>query len=317
MRTTVFIVSRALLPAVVAATRRFIEPVSSRFLATVGTTEAEFRRVAPRIEELLGSEEEALTAADMRRRLGVDHSLSGVVNLLCDQGRLHRDRPVGTWKSRTFTYRRFGDVFPDIDIAGADEEEARRRLVDCYVAAYGPVDEADVAWWSGIGLRDVRDALWPLGGDLVEVEVEGRPAAHVVHRRDLPALAGEVPPHLPPPLSLLPELDPYLMGLRDRKARMAPGTTDYLIDRAGNVTPTIVVDGLVAGVWDVTEDPEPTVRYLLFGEPGAKLSARIRNEAARTGEFWFGEPVPAQQVAKMVPLSQRTAGGFMAPLSRQ
>ncbi len=186
--------------------------------------------------------------------------------------------------------------------------------MECYVAAYGPVSEADVAWWSGIGLRDVRRALRSLDDDAVEVEMEGRPDTHLVHRRDLPAFAGGVPLRDPPPVSLLPELDPYLMGFQDREARLQPRTRDYLIDRAGNIAPTIVVDGLVVGVWDVIEQPQPALRYHLFGKPGSEVTARIRSEAATVAEFWFGAPVAVEQVATMVPLTRRTAGGFMAPL---
>lgn len=311
MRGTVFIVSRALLPVVTAATRRIVEPLSTRYLAHIGVTETEYLALAARIEEVLQTAEGALTTSDLQQRIGAARSLSRVVNLMCDQGRLLRDRPVGSWKSRTFAYRRFDDVFPGLPPVA--EQAAVRHLVERYIRAYGPVAFDDLAWWSGVGRRTLRDAVDGLGDVIVPVDVEGGGSGWLAHADDL---AGRAPRSgvTAPSVRLLPELDPFLMGRRDRRVFLEEAFVDYVTDRAGNVTSTVVGDGRVTGVWDIAEAPGPAVRLHLFDERRSPLR-EVRNQAARLGQFWFGTPVPVLEVATMTPLTRRTAGGFLSPLA--
>ena len=147
------------LPTVMSATRRLVEAFSTRYLSAGGVPEREFQRIARRIEQLLGSTDEALTTAALRERLGAGQSLSRVVNLMCDQGRLIRDKPVGSWKSRNFTYRRFADDFPDIPAVA--ESDAVRCLVESYVrpalsAPRWPRTEPHPLLWCGCPRH-----LWP------------------------------------------------------------------------------------------------------------------------------------------------------------
>jgi uncharacterized protein YcaQ len=311
MRATVFIVSRALLPVVTAATRRNVEPLSSRYMASVGVSRTDYLALAARIEQVLQSTEGALSAAELRRRAGADQSLSQVVNLMCDQGRLVRDRPVGTWKSRTFTYRRFQDVFPDVPTVA--EDDAVRQLAERYIRAYGPVTLDDLAWWSGLGRRQLRDAVGELGEVIVPVEIEGGGSGWLLHADDL-AVDASPSDATAPSVRLLPELDPFLMGRHDRSSFLDDALVDYVTDRAGNVTSTVVVDGRVVGVWDVTESPTPAVRLHLFDDAQPALP-EARQQAARVGEFWFAGRVPVREVAMMTPLTRRTAGGFLSPLA--
>jgi hypothetical protein len=310
MRGTVFIVSRALLPVVMAATRRIIEPLSKRYLAIVGVSETDYLALAARIEDVLRSAGAPLSATALRQRTDADHSLSRVVNLMCDQGRLLRDQPVGSWRSRTFTYRRFHDVFPDVPPVAT--EEAVRQLAERYIRAYGPVTLDDLVWWSGLRRRELGDAVGELGDAIVSVEVDGT-SGWLAHADDLAARSPGSDASAPS-VRLLPELDPYLMGRHDRRAIIDSALVDYVTDRAGNVTSTVVIDGRVAGVWDVTASPTPAVRLHLF-DGTRTFIAEARDQAAHVGEFWFGRYVQVREVATMTPLTRRTAGGFLSPLA--
>jgi hypothetical protein len=313
MRRTVFIVSRALLPMVLAATRRLTEPLSTRYLTIVGVSETDYLGLAARIDDILQSAGEALSATALRHRMGADHSLSPVINLMCDQGRLLRDLPIGSWKSRTFTYRRFDDVFPDI--APVARKDAVRELAERYIRAYGPVTLDDLVWWSGLRRRELREAVADLGSAIVEVEVEVDDGASgwLAHADDV-AARGPGSDESAPSVRLLPELDPYLMGRHARHAIIDSALVDYVTDRAGNVTSTVVVDGRVAGVWDVATSPGPAVRLHLF--PRARpFLAEAREQAARVGQYWFGGQVPVHEIGAMTPLTMRTAGGVLSPLA--
>lgn len=106
---------------------------------------------------------------------------------------------------------------------------------------------------------------------------------------------------------LLPVLDPYLMGYRDRDRFLDPSLRPLVYDRGGNATATVLVDGRVEGVWDLTETPRAAVRVLLF-DPAQPLRSAVLDRCAAVGEFWFGGPVPVLEHTAMAALAEgRTA----------
>jgi len=113
-------------------------------------------------------------------------------------------------------------------------------------------------------------------------------------------------------VTLLPELDPYTMGYRARDRYLDPETKDLVFDRGGNATSVVLIDGRVAGVWDLTEHPVPTARVLLFDARNSLRNA-IVERAAAIGEFWFDEPVAVVEYASMIPLTERS-GVMRKPL---
>ncbi|HEU4542149.1 MAG TPA: winged helix DNA-binding domain-containing protein [Jiangellaceae bacterium] len=312
MRGTVFIVSRSMLPIVMAATRRIVEPLSTRFLASVGVTENEYLALAARIEAVLDSSDHALTAGQLRQHMRADQSLSRVVNLMCDQGRLVRDRPVGSWKSRTFTYRRFHDAVPNI--VPIAEDEAVRQIASLYIRSYGPVTLSDLAWWSGLGLRPMQQVVEELG-DVVQIDIDGNGSVWLAHTDDLATIISPDIEPTAPVVRLLPELDPFLMGRYDRHLFFDQAFVDYITDRAGNVTSTVMIDGRVVGVWDVAETPTPAVGVHLF-DPEQPGYAQVHEQAARVAQFWFNREVPIVEVSTMPSLKSRSAGGFLSPLAK-
>ena len=134
------------------------------------------------------------------------------------------------------------------DWRSIDPEEALVEMARRYVHTYGPANQRDFAYWWG-NWSGVGAAAWSeLGDRLVAVEVEGW-RAHML-RDDLDRLASLKPGRLR--VQLLPNFDPYLMGHVRR---------DHLFDRihgpkvsrtAGWISPVILVDGRVEGVWAYT-----------------------------------------------------------------
>jgi hypothetical protein len=191
------------------------------------------------------------------------------------------------------------------------EEEAIRLLVRRYLAAYGPATLGDAAWWTGLGVGPVRRAVRQLGEDVVEVAVAGLTGQLLMTRDDLAVLQTRSPID-GPYVALLPELDPFTMGYKERDRYLEPQHRDLVFDRGGNATSTILVDGVVVGVWDVSDRPEPTVRVLLF-DPGQRQRDAILERAGAAGAFWFGGPVPVAEYLEMIPLIKRT-GVMRKPL---
>jgi hypothetical protein len=138
-----------------------------------------------------------------------------------------------------------------IQTAGADltaADEALGRLIERYLSAFpGSSREMIARWWGGGRMAGVTRALKALPTPLVEIDVEG--TRGLVREEDLDVLAGASPEH---PLRLLPGFDPFTNELPRRvDSVLGDGHHDLVHRTAGWVTPIVVIDGRVAGTWEI------------------------------------------------------------------
>jgi hypothetical protein len=104
------------------------------------------------------------------------------------------------------------------------------------------------------------------------------------------------------------------MGYKDRERYIELKNYEYVFDRSGNVTSTILLDGRIIGVWDVAEKPKPILKVLFFSKIDKDTLDKAYKEAYRIGEFIMEKKIQIKECKQMTPLTKRTAGGFMTPL---
>ena len=125
----------------------------------------------------------------------------------------------------------------------AEEADGLTRLVRRYLAAYGPSTRADIAAWTGLAVSTIAPALETLEPELERLEdARGR---ELVDLRGAPRPPGDTPA----PLRLLGEWDNVLLAHADRTRVFDDETRRRVIRKNGDVMPTILVDGFVAGTW--------------------------------------------------------------------
>lgn len=197
---------------------------------------------------------------------------SRILRVLGMEGRIARGRPQGGWTSSRF---RWSLLPAHEDLPPA---EARAELVRHWLAAYGPATEADLKWWTGWKVTDVRRALAALGAQQVTLE-DG--AGFV-----LPDDLEPVPPLDGPWAALLPALDPTAMGWRSRDWYLDPAHRAPLFDRSGNIGPTVWWDGRIVGGWAQRADGE--IVWRLLTDPGKDAVRAVEAEAARLAA-WVGD----------------------------
>jgi len=311
VRKTVYVQPKEFLPVVFGATGRMVERASRRFMEGRGVSAEEYSRLSQAILELLQGRE--MTASAIRSALGTKAHLSSILYLMCDQGLLLRAKPQRGWKTTTHNYALFADYFPDVDLQELEERQAVRLLVRRYVASFGPVTESDAVWWTGLGKTAVREVLDSLQDELASISVAGLDRSFFLLRSDLPLLESTEAP-AGPVVNLLPPLDPYLMGYRERARTIDEAVYGRVFDRSGNATSVILISGRVAGVWDFEQRDRPVVKLFLFSALPRGVLDRVFVQAQRVGRFMAGEDPQIVECTSMPPLAQRTVGGVMSPL---
>jgi hypothetical protein len=197
-----------------------------------------------------------------------------ILLVLAAEGRVVRGRPRGSWISGQYRWSVADAWLPD-GLPEWSTQDAQTELVRRWLAGFGPATIADVKWWTGLPMGQVRRAAAAAGA--VEVDLDGTPGL---------VLADDLDP-VPPPepwAALLPALDPTTMGWAGRDFYLGPHRP-VLFDRNGNAGPTIWWDGHVVGGW--AQRPTGEVVLRLLEDVGTDATTAIETEAARLAD-WLG-----------------------------
>jgi len=296
MRRTMFVLPVELVPVVQAACTDALVPGERkrtlRMLEEDGVADAEnhLRALQEATLAAIAERGEATgaelsrTVPDLGRQLAVGAGTkwegtvgiaTRVLFLLSTEQRIVRGRPRGSWTSSQYRWSPMSSWLPP-GVPAPAADEARVELARRWLRGFGPATVADLKWWTGLTLGQVRTALAAL--ELEEVDLDGDPGI---------VLADDVAPTPEPGpwIALLPSLDPTTMGWQRRGWYLGDHATT-LFDRNGNAGPTVWSDGRVVGGWAQRRTGE--VVFRLLEDVGAEVVAAIGMEADRlTG--WLGD----------------------------
>nr|WP_237330946.1 winged helix DNA-binding domain-containing protein [Streptomyces sp. BA2] len=248
-----------------------------RFAAS-GLTPADADELVP---ELLDFADHPRTSAQMQawveERLGAEKK-EGVWWGLKAYAPLHHaptDAPWSFGLRPSFVAARSGPV----PTGREADPQALRTLILRYLGGFGPASVADVAQFAMVQRAPVRAALLALG-DTVE-QLQG-PDGEVLF--DLPG-ASRPPAETPAPARLMAMWDSILLAYADRGRVIPPAYRPWVIRRNGDVLPTLLVDGQVAGVWRLLEDGiEATAFHPLSPAAWDELAKEAQSLTALIGD---------------------------------
>ncbi|MBF6612840.1 MAG: winged helix DNA-binding domain-containing protein, partial [Chloroflexi bacterium] len=156
-----------------------------------------------------------------------------------------------------------------------------RVLVEHYLLAFGPASRADIAQWGGIRrMGRIDSTLQALGDRLVSFKSEGGNTLYDLV--DAPRPSGD----LPASPRFLPKWDNLLLAY-DNRERVLPACYRKTVIRInGDVMPTFLVDGMVAGMWAVAVNRNAALLTLKpFGPLEQAVRGTLEEEGARLVRF--------------------------------
>ncbi|MCW4384197.1 winged helix DNA-binding domain-containing protein [Salinibacterium sp. SYSU T00001] len=154
--------------------------------------------------------------------------------------------------------------------APEDPDAALAEVVRGYVAARGPVTEADLAWWTKLPRAVLRRAAASVD-DLERVRIDGADA-WVVGAQEVPQARG---------VTLVPAFDEWILGYGDRSLVASPRMLDALVPGNNGVfRPAVLVDGVVVGTWRQPRSKPVEVELV------ETVDAATRDEIDRAAEAW-------------------------------
>jgi len=279
MRNTLFILPKALLPIVYQATKQRRQALLGRYLLHYGITDEEYQRGCATVADLLARGPR--TAAEIKRELS-GPPMAVMVDLMPDDWQLVRAGPRGSWRSNLHEYLPFHDWFPEVNLDSVSPHDAQTGLVRHYLCCFGPASEEDIVWWTGLGKSEVRRGLSEMADGVVQVDIDGLEGRYLLPASDVEAVGGTHDDGHP--LWFLPNLDPCIMGYKDRSRFLNPSEYERVFDSSGNALPTVWCDGQIVGVW-MEDKKRPAVQVFLFEPMARHRRNEVEEEAQRLSHF--------------------------------
>jgi hypothetical protein len=182
----------------------------------------------------------------------------------------------GPMRGNEVTFVRYDEHYPWRDV---EPRAAVAELLRRYLRVNAPATRLDFQRWIG---RPSSIAAWKmLLPELDEVVVDGL-RGWALHD-DLATLSA--PPD-PEPVRLAPNFDHFLLTHIDRRHTVSDAIKARIYRTAGWVTPTVLVRGVVRGVWAVSKNGRtPSLEVELFERLGRADARALDDEKARVVEF--------------------------------
>ena len=146
-------------------------------------------------------------------------------------------------------------------------EPSLTRLAERYFRSRGPATERDFAWWTGLGMGDVREAIALAHPALERVELDGRVYWNAAGAAGSTRDGAE----------LLPAFDECLIGYQDRAAFVEAAHVRRINAGGGLLRPIVLLGGRAVGTWRRTIVKGAMA---IVPEPFARLAAREREALA-------------------------------------
>ncbi len=203
---------------------------------------------------------EAVAAADMGGRWRT-RCLAPLVQL----------PPAGTWRFYGRPQLQIMEEYLGAELPA--REAGAEHFVRSYLAAFGPASRTDLTRFAGMRAGDVQPGLERLR--LRTFRDEAGRLLYDLPRTPLPDSAIDVP------VRFLPKWDHSLLAYDDRTRVLPKELQPTVIRKNGDVLPTFLVDGLVAGLWSLERARD---RATLVLEPFEPLPRATRRELEAEGE---------------------------------
>jgi hypothetical protein len=153
-----------------------------------------------------------------------------------------------------------------------DPAVAMRAVVTAYLGAFGPATRGDIAQWLGRSVGSFSEAL-----DSIDVmSFQDEDGRKLVDLADAP----RPDPTVPAPVRFLSKWDQLLLAHERRERVLPEAIRRTVIRKNGDVLPTFLVDGMVAGAWEAPLRGRAALTLTELIPISAKNRRAVEREAA-------------------------------------
>lgn len=216
-------------------------------------------------EEIMNQLQEAQISTEGQRasHLMLICELDGIICSGAPNGKKQTYALLEEWVPKTSSFNR---------------EDALAKLAKRYFTSHGPATIQDFIWWSGLPVKDAKNALEMVKSGFVSEKMEDQ-----IYWRSLSSPTSGAKNDS---AYLLPAYDEFIISYRDRSASLISEDHKKAISDNGLFRPIVVVNGKVAGTWKRVQKKDAIwVEPNYFHPVSERVRKQVENKALEYRRF--------------------------------
>lgn len=188
---------------------------------------------------------------------------------------------IGPMKNKQQTFLLIEDWMPKRNLLS--QEEALKKLAVRYVTSHGPATVHDFAWWAGLTIANAKKGMQLAGNELF---TESR------NKKEywLPVARQTTKPNTFLNLTLLPSLDEYLIGYKDRTDVFSAAVYSKIDPQKRGFFFPLIENGQVVGSWKPVHQAA-SIDLTIQWVPTVFISKDRLKQAAEDYCYFFEKPL--------------------------
>jgi hypothetical protein len=155
------------------------------------------------------------------------------------------------------------------------KEEALAKLAKKYFTSHYPTTLGDFTWWSGLSIKEAKQALEQIKPQLVSEKI-----GEATYWMPTDII---IPKEKKDAAYLLPAFDEFIISYKDRSTILSSEEHQKAVSTNGIFRPVIIINGKIAGLWSRTIKKDKVIITTDFFEPA---SAKAKKLTAEAGEVF-------------------------------
>jgi hypothetical protein len=160
------------------------------------------------------------------------------------------------------------------------KEESLALLAKKYFTSHGPATIEDFSWWSGLPLKDARQAMEMVKSNFISEKINEQ--VYLFSHSLKFAATNQTSVYL------LPAFDEFLISYRDRTASLLAKHNKKTISNNGIFNPVIIINGQVTGLWKRSFQKDIVNIEASFFQPQTKATHGLIAKQAKLFEQFLG-----------------------------
>jgi predicted transcriptional regulator len=190
------------------------------------------------------------------------------------------------WGKEERYYGYTPSIYPNLHLNQMDAKEAQKKLVFYHIDRFGPVSIKDIAWWSGLSVKVIRDSIKELGNEVIRLELDATNTAYFMtekgftHYQNFSFQTDNW-------LTLLAYEDPTLKGYYEsRFLYVDQKHYELLFNKIGESRASIILNGKAIGVWTI-DKPKRKIDWMTFEKVDKSVEKQIKSKMEQMHSFLF------------------------------
>ncbi len=248
MRKTLHTLPLPLAAAAHTATLRFRDRDARRAVLNAGHAIASIDRIIDHLCELLQDgplPHRVIESCLATYRQDVNTSRLAI-KLAWERGTIAYINATTAWNREGRTFAITSAAYPALDLS-ATRDQSITDLVTAYFERYGPATIRDATWWSGLPATDITTALLACGRPVIAVATPWSEDPCLMFADQMEESVGN---EVATGVQFLAHEDTALKAYFQTRSRYLGNLPQRdAFNQIGEVLPTVIVDGMVAGTW--------------------------------------------------------------------